>query len=57
MFSTHESESASGFNFNCLTENEGLFEVIGGYVHCGSGNISEMAQDGDVVILWTTNRK
>jgi len=28
---------------------------IKGYVHCKSGNISEMVQDR--ILLWTTNRK
>jgi len=43
-------------NFNCLIETEELLKVTSNYIHCKSGNISEMVQDRDV-LPQATNRK
>jgi len=40
-------------NFNCLIENEGLFKVTGSHVHCKSGIVSEMVQDGTLLFQIT----
>jgi len=35
-------------DFNCHFEPEGFLKVTSGHVHCKSGDISELVQDGDV---------
>jgi len=36
-------------NFNCHVDTEEHIKIAASHVHCESGNISEMVQDGDVV--------
>ena len=43
-------------DFNCRIVTEGLLKVTGSQVHCKSGNISEMAQERDL-LLQTIIRK
>jgi len=41
-------------NSNCRIKHEGLLKVTDSYVHCESGNISEILQEGDAI--QTTDR-
>ena len=43
-------------NFNRLIRTEELLKVTSNYIHCKSGNISEMVQDRDV-LPQAANRK